>query len=256
MSCKPKLSFLENVALQSGHKYLFGTFLFLFILISCSDNAEENPSPMAEGEKINIFFVNDMHGQLENFAKIKHIVDRAKAETPSILVSAGDLFSGSPYVDQYAEPGFPMIDIMNKTGFDVSVLGNHEFDYGLEELQERIDESQFDWVCANIDASGTALNQPDAFTTVEVGGIRVTFLGLVETYGREGVVAPAAHPWRMRGLSFQDHKDVINEYTSLKGTEKCRCLDRLNAYWYHTRHCFGKYYPFSRWNHRRSYQRY
>lgn len=219
MSCKPKLSFLENPHLQNGHKYLFGTFLFLLILVSCSDNAEENPSPNAEGEKINIFFVNDMHGQLENFAKIKHIVDQAKAETPSILVSAGDLFSGSPYVDQYAEPGFPMIDIMNKTGFDVSVLGNHEFDYGLEELQERIDESQFGWVCANVDASGTALNQPDAYTTVEVGGIRVTFLGLVETYGREGVVAPAAHPWRMRGLTFQDHKDVVDQYANLKADE-------------------------------------
>jgi len=205
---------------------LIGVFTILLLTTSCSNDSETQPVEV-EGEKISIYFVNDMHGQLENFAKIKHIVDQEKTENRTLLVSAGDLFSGSPYVDQYVEPGAPIIDIMNKTGFDISVLGNHEFDYGLEELQERIDESQFDWVCANVDASGTALDQPDPYKTLEVDGIRITFLGLVETYGREGVVAPAAHPWRMRGLAFQDHSDIINQYENLKEEENADALIAL-----------------------------
>ena len=205
---------------------MIGVFTILLLTTSCSNDSETQPVEV-EGEKISIYFVNDMHGQLENFAKIKHIVDQEKTENRTLLVSAGDLFSGSPYVDQYVEPGAPIIDIMNKTGFDISVLGNHEFDYGLEELQERIDESQFDWVCANVDASGTALDQPDPYKTLEVDGIRITFLGLVETYGREGVVAPAAHPWRMRGLAFQDHSDIINQYENLKEEENADALIAL-----------------------------
>ena len=205
---------------------MIGVFTILLLTTSCSNDSETQPVEV-EGEKISIYFVNDMHGQLENFAKIKHIVDQEKTENRTLLVSAGDLFSGSPYVDQYVEPGAPIIDIMNQTGFDISVLGNHEFDYGLEELQERIDESQFDWVCANVDASGTALDQPDPYKTLEVDGIRITFLGLVETYGREGVVAPAAHPWRMRGLAFQDHSDIINQYENLKEEENADALIAL-----------------------------
>ena len=60
-------------------------------------------------------------------------MDEARQETNVLLVAAGDIFSGSPIVDQYDPRGYPIIDVMNKTGFDMAVIGNHEFDYGIDE---------------------------------------------------------------------------------------------------------------------------
>ena len=99
---------------------------FILILLASCDNQE--PSVLIsqdenDGQKLTIFFTNDMHGQLNNFAKIKHIVDAERAETNVLLVSGGDIFSGSPIVDQYAEKGYPIIDIMNQTGYDATVIG-------------------------------------------------------------------------------------------------------------------------------------
>jgi len=120
----------------------FKLFPFLALLlvvgfISCKEKGSNAPNPSNE-EHLTIFFTNDMHGQLNNFAKIKHIVDAEKENTNVLLVSAGDIFSGNPIVDQYNEKGYPIIDVMNKTGYDISVLGNHEFDYGLTNLKNRI----------------------------------------------------------------------------------------------------------------------
>jgi len=201
-----------------------GLLLVLFVIasLSCGGDTGSNPTPNpseTEGEKLTIFFINDAHGQLTNFAKIKHIVDEEKEKNPTLLVSAGDLFSGSPYVDQYADKGFPMIDIMNQTGFDMAVIGNHEFDYGLETLQARIEQSDFDWVCANVDVKDTGLQQPAAFKTLTVDGLKVTFLGLVETFGREGRVVPATHPWKIDGLEFEVYSDVVGQYENLKEQE-------------------------------------
>lgn len=106
------------------------SFFFLLLVfafqISCGD---ENKKPGNEGgENLVIFFVNDQHGRLNNFAKIKHIVDAEEASGSNVLLlSAGDIFSGNPIVDQYRDKGYPIIDIMNRTGFDLSVIGNHEF---------------------------------------------------------------------------------------------------------------------------------
>lgn len=51
-----------------------------------------------------------------------------------IVVDAGDRFSGNPYVDNAGERGEPMIQLMNKVGYEVACMGNHDFDYGQQTL--------------------------------------------------------------------------------------------------------------------------
>ncbi len=191
--------------------------LLIALNVSCSN---DNSSSAVEGDQhLTIFFTNDMHGQLDNFAKIKHIVDAKRELTNVLLLSAGDIFSGNPIVDQYSEKGFPIIDIMNRTGYDVSVIGNHEFDYGVSILNDRINQAEFRWVCANVDASGSSLVQPDPFTTLTVGNLTVTLLGLVETNGKPNDVIPSTHPWRVADLTFQRFDDIITDYQNLKDAE-------------------------------------
>lgn len=206
--------------------YLIISHLLFLGLLSCGpDSGFVTPEP--EKADLTIFFVNDQHGRINNFSKVKAIVDNAKAEGNALLVSAGDIFAGNPIVDQYEEQGFPMIDIMNRTGFDVGVLGNHEFDFGEEVLKDRINQSQFPWILANVDASGSAVSQPDPFVTLTVGEFRVTFLGLVETNGKENDIIPSTHPLRVADLTFQKHQDVLSNYANLKSQENADVMVAL-----------------------------
>ncbi|GAI48906.1 unnamed protein product, partial [marine sediment metagenome] len=61
-----------------------------------------------------------------------------------------------------------MIDVMNKAGFDISVLGNHEFDYGEVNLKNRVEQADFDWVCANIDMGSTGIPEPFDYKTISI----------------------------------------------------------------------------------------
>jgi 2',3'-cyclic-nucleotide 2'-phosphodiesterase (5'-nucleotidase family) len=195
------------------------TILFLQIILlffGCSTN---NPKQEAS-QNLTIFFMNDVHGQIDNFAKGKHIVDLERQETNVILASSGDIFSGNPVVDNYTEKGFPIIDLMNKTGFDVAVIGNHEFDYGIEVLKERIEQSDFEWICANLDSGASVLPQPPAYTTISTGDLKVTFLGLVETRGKPNAIIPSTHPWKVRGLEFDWAKNVIPNFINTKNEEE------------------------------------
>ena len=88
-------------------------------------------------KEINIFHINDQHGQLDNFSKIKHIVDEEKKLTNVLLVCGGDIFSGNPVVDNHPQKGFPMIDIMNAVGFDnIAAYEQELLDYGTKRLLE------------------------------------------------------------------------------------------------------------------------
>ncbi len=201
------------------------------VMLACGDDQEEVPNtggPDAGNESnLTIFFVNDQHGRIDNFSRLKVVVDDAKENGDVLLVSAGDIFAGNPIVDQFAEPGFPMIDIMNEVGFDVGVLGNHEFDFGTDVLAERIDQSNFPWVLANVDASGSVIDQPDPFVTLSVGDLRVTFVGVVETNGKEDDVIPSTHPLRVADLSFQRYDEVLPDFADLKSEEDADILVAL-----------------------------
>ena len=107
---------------------IFRTIFFLQVIILFFGCSANNPKQEAS-QNLTIFFVNDVHGQLGNFSKIKHIVDHERQETNVILACSGDVFSGNSVVNNFTEKGYPMIDVMNQTGFDVATTGNHEFDY-------------------------------------------------------------------------------------------------------------------------------
>jgi len=192
-------------------------FLLVIILFGCSDKeiiiGEESPS-----QQLTIFFVNDQHGELKNFSKIKHIVDTEKTTTNVIVACSGDIFSGNPIVDNHEQKGFPMIDLMNRVGFDISVLGNHEFDYGEEILKDRINQSQFDWVCANVDMTSSVIPEPLEFKTIIVGDLKITFLGLIETSGNGNI--PLTHPWRIKDIDFMRPETVVGKFAQTKEQEQ------------------------------------
>ncbi|MGN6099979.1 MAG: bifunctional 2',3'-cyclic-nucleotide 2'-phosphodiesterase/3'-nucleotidase [Devosia sp.] len=91
------------------------------------------------------------------------LIDAIRAEaTNSMLIDNGDLIQGNPMGDYVAyERGFkdgdvhPTFAAMNTLGYEISTLGNHEFNYGLDFLDKSLAGAKFPFVCANLVKSAT-----------------------------------------------------------------------------------------------------
>ena len=115
-------------------------------------------------------------------AKIAAVVaeERARAAAEgglAVVTFGGDMIS--PSVLSGIDEGAHMIDLANAVGFDVAVLGNHEFDFGPQVLQQRLAESKTVWLAGNVSVAGGSFPGSRATTVIERDGYRIGFLGLV-----------------------------------------------------------------------------
>ncbi len=199
--------------------------LFLFLLLSFSINScykkdsTEHKKETAKIESIVLLHLNDLHANIDAFPKIAAFVNSVRDTCENVFVlSAGDMFSGNAMVDMFDEPGYPVIDLMNLVGFDVTAIGNHEFDYGQANLNLRILQAEFPFICANIDASSATLKQPQPYHILKSkNGYEMVILGLIETNSKVGdKFIPSTHPDKVKGCDFPYFKTEIKKYTSLK----------------------------------------
>jgi 2',3'-cyclic-nucleotide 2'-phosphodiesterase (5'-nucleotidase family) len=132
-------------------------------------------------KEIVIISFSDIHGNFKNLAKISAFVKETKKHYEHVIVvDAGDRFTGNPYNDFYQKKQFPIYDLLNTLGLDVGVIGNHEFDYGVELLSERIQQAEFVEILANIDVEGTILSKiVSPYHVIRKDDIEIGFLGLV-----------------------------------------------------------------------------
>ena len=191
------------------------TFLAgILFLVSCSSDTPEDPVPPEvepQAENIVIFSINDPHGKIDNFGKIKAIIDKEKeTESQVFFVSGGDIFSGNPIVDYHPEKGFPIVDLMGKAGMDISALGNHEFDYGQQVLQERMLDAAFPFLCGNIESSSSGFTIPRGKFILEKDGFEIAFVSVVETGSADN--KPLSHPKKLQGLEFSEGVNAMAKY--------------------------------------------
>ncbi|MFA8435519.1 MAG: bifunctional UDP-sugar hydrolase/5'-nucleotidase [Marinifilaceae bacterium] len=202
-------------------------YLFLFIALSaCSGNSltvtsdnKEEPINETLSESIILLHVNDIHANMDNFPKIAAYIEELRNTNENVfLLSAGDLFSGNPFVDQHERPGYPLIHLMNELKFDASALGNHEFDHGQKVLNERMDDANFPFLCANIDTQNAVLNQPQPYIILKTANdFPIVVLGLIETGTKiDGRYIPSTHPDKVNDCNFLYYKSIAGEYTHLK----------------------------------------
>jgi len=168
-----------------------------------------------------IFATNDMHGRIDNFAKVKTLVDAERKRNPGavLLLSGGDKWTGNPVVDQYDPKGYPIIDIMNHVGYDCETFGNHEFDLGQPTLADRRRQAKFPAVSANwtVDTSVSPLPQTRPYILFNKGRLRICILGLTEaTPDKDGLFYPSAHRGKLGGLAFHDPVQTALQYRSLR----------------------------------------
>jgi len=179
--------------------------IILLLIISAVAYSQNNKS------EIVILHINDLHAKINRFPQLKHVVDSIKSVNKEVyLFAAGDLFSGNPIVDRYEKRGWPIIDMMNDLHFDLSCLGNHDFDYEQKILNDRMEDAQFPFICANIKTDKAILNQPKPYyviTTKE--GLTIGIIGLLQV-GQNGY--PDSHPKNFTNIEFLDPAKEIKKY--------------------------------------------
>ena len=150
--------------------------------------------------KVVILHSNDVHGAIEGYAKIAALRDQYKAAGAEvILADAGDFCQGNPYVS--LSKGATAVEMMNAVGYDVVTLGNHEFDYGYENLMAILKNAEFKAICGNVFKDGKSIL--DGWTILEKAGVKVGFVGLEtpETYTK-------VNPGMIQGVSFPQKEEL------------------------------------------------
>ena len=143
-----------------------------------------------------ILHSNDVHGAITGYACIAALkTDYESKGAEVILVDAGDYSQGTTNVS--TTKGADAVAMMNAAGYDVVTIGNHELDYGYEQLMDNMSKAEFKVVCADVfDADGTTIFDAN-YTYTTKSGVKVGFFGLLTPEAQT-----KANPALIKGLTF------------------------------------------------------
>jgi 5'-nucleotidase len=235
-------------------------------LVACggNDDAPVVNTPVAQAESLRLLAFNDFHGHLEKGDNALFLpnpqsttatfrVAAGGAEflagklselragnTNTLVISSGDAIGGSPLASAFFRDE-PAIELMNLMKVDINVVGNHEFDKGLRELNRivgggcSLDTSdpslsscasstrsyagaKFNFLAANVVGTDSKpVLSPYVIKTV--GTQKVAFIGVV-TRTTPTIVSPAG----VTGLSFLDEATTINRYVTELKTQGIKAI--------------------------------
>lgn len=215
--------------------YIKRVFLACTFLLVASISLES----YAQKKTLNIYHTNDTHSRIEpidpqssdrnagkaGYVRRATILEELRKEDPTLLLfDCGDFSQGTPYYNFYR--GEVEVKLMNAIQYDAVTIGNHEFDFGLENMAKLFKMANFPIVCANYDFTGTVVEglvQP--YTILYRDGLKIGVFGLSPKM--DGLVQAS----NCEGVGYLDPiatADVIA--AKLKNDEKCDvviCLSHL-----------------------------
>jgi 2',3'-cyclic-nucleotide 2'-phosphodiesterase (5'-nucleotidase family) len=178
-------------------------------------------SALARQAEINltILHVNDTHGHIIPYVDksvdperpvggaeyLAKMIERERADNPhgTILLSAGDMFQGTPVSNLFH--GKPVIDIMNYLHYDAMVLGNHEFDWGQDVLHSIISSASFPVISANVfRRGGQHIRGVKPYVILKKKGIRIAVVGTTTPD-----TCYTSKPENLTGLTFVPPEKVL-----------------------------------------------
>lgn len=131
--------------------------------------------------KLSIFYINDMHGNIDNMAGMVAASDKFDKETENsgtdtLKISAGDNFSGADKKKNQV-----VVNLLSRMGIDVSAVGNHEFDSTLSTFYEYLHPDKTKFLAANAIApeGSDFYNNVQKSTVIEVNGHKYGLIGLL-----------------------------------------------------------------------------
>ena len=171
-------------------------------------------SPKSEEKDTVILHTNDVHGRIVEEkgvigdAKLATVIEqeRAKTNQTTLVVDAGDAFQGLPISN--SSKGEARAKILNEMNYDAMAVGNHEFDFGLDEAKKYKEILKFPLLSANTYVNGARLFE--AATIVDkdknVEGDEFVVIGVTTPE-----TATKTHPKNVQGVTFTEPIAEVNK---------------------------------------------
>lgn len=184
-------------------------------------------------ERLTILHTNDTHSCIEpekggdggvlNRALLLEELRDSLGSGNVLLFDCGDFSQGSLYYNTFK--GDVEVELMNAMGYDACALGNHEFDFGLDNLARLIKKAGFPFLCANYSFEGTVCEGlVKRWTVIEKNGVKVGVFGL--SPDPAGLIAKDYY----KGIEFISPVDAAAEAVAALEKEGCDaivCLSHL-----------------------------
>ena len=201
-------------------KYLLNKLFFVLLVIfiySCEKSKIDKTNPSDENDnlrQITILYTNDEHGWIEkseytngaaNMMGLWRENEGYDGDESYLILSGGDNWTG-PAISTWFE-GESTVEVMNAMEYDAAAIGNHEFDFKVDGLEDRIAQANFPYLSANIreKASGNIPDFVTPYIILDIDGVLVGIIGLT-TF---------TTPWS----TFPDHVadyDFIDYFSALE----------------------------------------
>ena len=196
---------------------LLAVAMILSVLTGCN-KTEPDPTepettgePAAENTQITILGTTDLHGNVWGFsyednaetdadgmARVYTYVQEVRAENPNtILTESGDFIQGTIMTDdlfnKFPEKEHPVVAAMNFMGYDAITAGNHEFNWGITNMQTILGRSNAPVLAANVKDANGELVTGAGWTIVDRAGVKIAIIGVVTPNvpvwdgGKEGI---------------------------------------------------------------------
>lgn len=145
-----------------------------------------NASTSASNDTVTVLHTNDVHVRMVEDdrngvicdALLSGIVNDSRSKGTTLVFDSGDSFHGLPISN--SSKGEDMANIMNAVGFDAMTVGNHEFDFGLDQLCRLSKQINFPIITSNVYVDGVRFFQPSIIIdkTLGVDGDEVVVIGV------------------------------------------------------------------------------
>ena len=192
-------------------KKIFLIFIISIVfIISCSDyNAVKvftivhmNDTHSKNKEFVAVSKENGTANRYGGAARRKTFIDDIKKTNENVIVMhAGDTITGSVFSIVYQ--GMDEVELMNDLGVNVSTLGNHEFDFGINQLNNIISNRNFPTIACNVKVISTGENYVPSYMITNIKGINVAIVGVLQSE-------------KMNITQGLDYIDIEDEILSLK----------------------------------------
>lgn len=216
---------------QNKHNMVMSIATLLLLLISYSCTSEVN---INQEKSIVILQTSDVHSRIEpiskegnefynkgGFARRYNYVNEVRQNNDDVLLfDCGDISQGTPYYNLYQ--GELEVKLMNEIGYDAMTIGNHEFDFGVENLARIFSMAKFPILCANYDVSDSPLKGlVKAYEIFNKGGIKFGVFGI--GVQPKGLIQDS----KCKGVIYKDYITVANEMAALLKSKGCEVVIAL-----------------------------
>lgn len=158
------------------------------------------------------------------FVRRATFLDQFRKEHKNVLLfDCGDISQGTPYYNMFQ--GEVEVKLMNEMGYEAMTIGNHEFDFGMDNMARLFKMAKFPVVCANYNLDATPLKDiVKPYVILERHGLKIGVFGLGAK--PEGLIQAN----KCEGVVYENPIEVSNEIAALlkkKGCDLIVCLSHL-----------------------------